>query len=203
MILIIISNNPVVNTLKPRQDLCHLPDDIFKLVFFCENSCILIKFLLNQFPMVQLTFSIGLDNGMVLSRWQALTWNNGGLVHWYVYLMCYLASLDGNTPIACQKNVIFLVIIIINMAYTGITCIWNSLKKVIWPRCPKITLFLLETCFVLPTIMPARCLSQYKYMEICYENIALKEAVKEKYSCLFINCMFKLSYYFSILIHDL
>ena len=32
-----------LNTLKPRQEGWHFPDDIFKCIFFNENCCILIK----------------------------------------------------------------------------------------------------------------------------------------------------------------
>ena len=32
------------NTLRPRQDGRHFPDDIFRCIFFNENCCILIRF---------------------------------------------------------------------------------------------------------------------------------------------------------------
>ena len=34
----------LVNTLRPRQNGRHFPDDIFTCIFFNENCCILIKF---------------------------------------------------------------------------------------------------------------------------------------------------------------
>ena len=37
-------SNPIVNTLRPKQDGHHFADDIFMCIFFNENCCILIKF---------------------------------------------------------------------------------------------------------------------------------------------------------------
>ena len=39
-----------INTLRPRQDGCHLPDDIFKCIFLNENVRILIKISLKFAP---------------------------------------------------------------------------------------------------------------------------------------------------------
>ena len=41
---------PAVNTLRPRQDGRHFPDDIFKLIFFNENCCILFQISLKYVP---------------------------------------------------------------------------------------------------------------------------------------------------------
>ena len=38
------------NTLRPRQDGCHFPEDIFKCIFLNENVLISIKFSLNIVP---------------------------------------------------------------------------------------------------------------------------------------------------------
>ena len=38
-----ISSQPVINTLRPRQDGRHFADDIFMCISFDENRCILIK----------------------------------------------------------------------------------------------------------------------------------------------------------------
>ena len=43
----------IVNTLRPGQDGCHFPGDIFKCIFLNENVCILIaipKGLINNIP---------------------------------------------------------------------------------------------------------------------------------------------------------
>ena len=39
-----------VNTLRPRQDGCHFPDDIFKCIFLNENAWILFTISLNFVP---------------------------------------------------------------------------------------------------------------------------------------------------------
>ena len=46
--------NTEVNTLRPRQDGHHFPDDIFKCIFLNENLYISIKISLKYFLMVQL-----------------------------------------------------------------------------------------------------------------------------------------------------
>ena len=40
----------LVNTLKPRQNGQHFPDDDFKVIFSYENYCIFIKILLKFVP---------------------------------------------------------------------------------------------------------------------------------------------------------
>ena len=42
------------NTLRPRQDGCRLPNDIFKCIFFNENVLILIKISLKFVPKVRI-----------------------------------------------------------------------------------------------------------------------------------------------------
>ena len=42
--------NYVFNTLRPRQDGCHFPDDIFKLIFLNENVWIAVKISLKFVP---------------------------------------------------------------------------------------------------------------------------------------------------------
>ena len=36
-------NIGIFNTLRPRQDGRHFPENIFKCIFFNENGCIVIK----------------------------------------------------------------------------------------------------------------------------------------------------------------
>ena len=43
-----------INTLRPKQDGCRLPDDIFKCIFFHENILILIKISLKFVPKVRI-----------------------------------------------------------------------------------------------------------------------------------------------------
>ena len=69
-----------VNTLNPRQNSCHFPDNIFKCIFLNENGLISLKLWL-QFvpkgPINNIPSSIGSDIGLALSRWQAIIWTNG------------------------------------------------------------------------------------------------------------------------------
>ena len=44
---------PIINTLRPRQDGRHFPDDIFKCIFLNENVWILIKISLKFVPEVR------------------------------------------------------------------------------------------------------------------------------------------------------
>ena len=64
-----------------------LADNIFRCVFLNENICILIKISLNFVPKVPIDNkpSIGLDNGLVPNRRQAIIWSNADPVHWCIY----------------------------------------------------------------------------------------------------------------------
>ena len=69
-------------------------DNIFNCILLNENVWIPIKFHKIVLPRVQSTvFSgIGLDNGLVLARWQAIIWTSDGkLTDDY---MCHLASMS-------------------------------------------------------------------------------------------------------------
>ena len=44
----------IVNTLRPRQNGCHFPDDIFKCIFLNENVIISLKISLQFVPKVQI-----------------------------------------------------------------------------------------------------------------------------------------------------
>ena len=73
-----IYNTPVklLNTLKPRQNGRHFPDDIFKRIFFNENIRISIKISLKFVPK-------GPNNnipaiGLAPTRRQDIIWNNDG-----------------------------------------------------------------------------------------------------------------------------
>ena len=64
-----------VNTLRPRQNGRHFPDDIFKCIFLDENVLILIKISLKSNWQ---QYSIGSDNGLAPARRQAIIWTNAG-----------------------------------------------------------------------------------------------------------------------------
>ena len=69
-------NKCLVNTLRPRQDGCRLPDDIFKCIFVNENVLILIKislkfvpkFRINNIPALVKTMAWGRPGDKPLSR---------------------------------------------------------------------------------------------------------------------------------------
>ena len=64
---------PFVNTLRPRQNGRHLPDDIFKCIFWMKMFQFRLRFPWSLFLRVQLTiFHIGSDNGLVPTKRQAI-----------------------------------------------------------------------------------------------------------------------------------
>ena len=67
------------NTLRPRPNGLHIPDDIFKCIFLNENIWIFIKVSLKLFLSVQLTiFQQCSDNGLAPARRQDIAWTNDG-----------------------------------------------------------------------------------------------------------------------------
>ena len=70
---------PRPNTLKPRQNGRHFADNILKCIFLNENVWILIE-ISSKFGSNWSNSSIGLDNGLALSRRQAIIWNNDGYI---------------------------------------------------------------------------------------------------------------------------
>ena len=91
-----------LNTLRPRSNGCHFPDDIFKCTFLNENVWISIKIPLKFVPIhgsIQQYSSIGLDSGLAPARRQAIIGTNDGylLTHirvtrpqWVKQTMAYL-----------------------------------------------------------------------------------------------------------------
>ena len=75
-----------LNTWRPRQNVRHFPDNIFKRIFLNENVWIFINISLKFIPKGPIdNISIGSDKGMVLNRRQAVVWTNGGLNYWRIY----------------------------------------------------------------------------------------------------------------------
>ena len=77
-----------------RQNGCHFAHKISRFILLCENQCFWLKIFWNFAPKGQLTIpvSIGLGNGLVLIKLQAIVWNNNGLVSWCIWvrsLRCY------------------------------------------------------------------------------------------------------------------
>ena len=66
------------NTLRPRQNGRRFADDTFKCVFFNENVRISIKISLKFVPKgpINNNPALGSDNGLTLSRRQAIIWIN-------------------------------------------------------------------------------------------------------------------------------
>ena len=75
-------------------------DNIFKCIFVNEKFCISIKISLRFVPEGQKP-TIGLDNGLMANRRQAIIWTNAGMIHWHIY-----AALGGDelTLSACGQN---------------------------------------------------------------------------------------------------
>ena len=68
-----------VNTLRPRQNRHHFPDDIFKCILLNENVWISIKIsvkFVSKGPIDNFSFGIGSDNGLAPSRRQVIVWTN-------------------------------------------------------------------------------------------------------------------------------
>ena len=66
----------------------HFADDIFKCIFLNENVWISLKISLKFVPRVQIKkyTSIGSDNGLVPTRWQAIIRTYDNPVHWCIYV---------------------------------------------------------------------------------------------------------------------
>ena len=57
-------------------------------------AAIWLKFSWNLFLQVQLKYTgIGLDNGLVQKRWQAISWTNDGPVYWCIFALLGLNEL--------------------------------------------------------------------------------------------------------------
>ena len=68
------------------QDGCQFVCNIFKCIFFNENHCILIRFAPKIAP-----DSIGSADGLVMNKWQIMTWTNDDWALW-----CRMAPLALN-----------------------------------------------------------------------------------------------------------
>ena len=67
-----------INTLRPRQNGCHFPDDIFKCIFLNENVRILIGISLNfilKGPINNIP-ALAQKNGLAPTRLPAIIWKN-------------------------------------------------------------------------------------------------------------------------------
>ena len=77
-----------VNTLRPRQDGCRLPDDTFKRIFLNENVRISIKISLKFVPKGPINNNPALDQIMACRR------SGGQLVYWRIYASLGLNELS-------------------------------------------------------------------------------------------------------------
>ena len=68
VITIIIQVHHCFNTLKPRQNTCHFPDNILKCIFLNENVLISIKISLKFVPKGPIN-NIPTFVGLALARW--------------------------------------------------------------------------------------------------------------------------------------
>ena len=78
--LAILFRLPSVNTLRPRQNGHHFPEDIFKWIFLNENVWISINISWKFVPKGPITSNIGSGNGLAPTRRQAIIWTNGGKI---------------------------------------------------------------------------------------------------------------------------
>ena len=72
----------MVNTLRPRQNGRHFPDDIFKCIFLNESIWNSIEISLKfapKSPINNIPALVGSDNGLALTRRQAIIWTNAAL----------------------------------------------------------------------------------------------------------------------------
>ena len=87
----LISKN-IFNTLRPRQNGRHFPDDIFKWIFFNENVWILIN--------ISLKFVPGGPINNIPTLVQVMAWCRPGASHylnqWWLNYQCIYASLGLN-----------------------------------------------------------------------------------------------------------
>ena len=87
-----------LNTLRPRQNGRHFPDDIFKCIFLNENVSITIKFSL-KFPRAKLTiFQHWFGEWLGAKQATSHYLNQGWTVYWHIY-----ASLSLN-ELRCIKS---------------------------------------------------------------------------------------------------
>ena len=71
-----LSVSSAINTLRPRQNGCHFPDNFFKCIFFHENIWVSIKISLtfvSRAPINNIPALVQI-NGLVPARWQAIIW---------------------------------------------------------------------------------------------------------------------------------
>ena len=75
-------NTDFRNTLRPRQNGSHFPDDIFKWIFLNENVWISINISLKFVPRgpINNNSNIGSGNGLAPTRRQAIIWTNDGYI---------------------------------------------------------------------------------------------------------------------------
>ena len=83
-----------INTLRPRQDGRHFPDDIFNCIFLNGKVWILIKISLKFVPKDPINNipSLAQIYGLASARRQAIIWTNDG--EFIDAYMCYSASMS-------------------------------------------------------------------------------------------------------------
>ena len=114
-----------LNTLRPRQDGCLFPDDIFKSIFFNENVQILIRTSLTFVPKAPINNIPALDQIMAWRRQATSHYlNQWWLVYWRIYASLGLNDLTRT--------------IIANRTWRYLPIRWA-----LWSSCP----YLLQTRF--------------------------------------------------------
>ena len=98
----IISSERNVNTLRPRQNGRHFPDDIFKWTFLNENISISIKISLNFVPKGSINNIPALVQIIAWTRRQVIIWTNDALVYWRIYASLVLNELKHHAWVCIQ-----------------------------------------------------------------------------------------------------
>ena len=112
-----------VNTLRPEQNGWWYADNLFKLLFLTENVCIWIDESIKFVPEGPIDnwqgIIIGLGNGLVPDRHQAITWTNDDPVPWCKYTL--LAS--HNELKSCEDIYLYCCIL---QHSSALTCRYNA-----------------------------------------------------------------------------
>ena len=89
-----------INTLRPRKNGRHFPDNIFKWIFLNENVWISIEISLTFAPKYPITYYIPPSLRIMAWHWPgdnlAIIWNNDGIIYWRIYASLGLNELKSS-----------------------------------------------------------------------------------------------------------
>ena len=131
-----VSGNYIpINTLRPRKNGRHFPDDIFKCILLNESVWVSVK--------ISLTFVPNGPINYILALVQIMAWRTGQatshyLNQWWLFYLRIYASLGLNESINCRRNDLNLTDTSKMLGttcghWTNIKC-WKSVQKVMSNR---------------------------------------------------------------------